>query len=90
MLKLRVEVAGNGGKRNKQTSNPTLVRHREQQMPQLGTILSQFISVPSFPKFMLILYSHPVPGISSKILRRRFCHRRRNIFGLYLQREKFV
>ena len=67
--------------RTQHTSSPALVRHREQQMPQLGTILSQFVSVPGFPKFVLILYSDPIPGISRKILPRHFCVRCRNIFG---------
>ena len=54
-------------------------------MPQLGTFLSHFISMSSFPKFILILYSDPVPGISSKILPRRLYDRCRNFFGFTQQ-----
>jgi hypothetical protein len=72
----------NGGKRNGPTNSNAVVRQHEQQMP-LDTILSQFISLLRFLKFVLILYSHPVPGISSKIFAKSFCDRSQNIFILY-------
>lgn len=86
-LKRRVEVLENAI--SKQTSSPALVGHREQQVPLLGAILSQFISVPCFPQFILISFSDPVPGITSKILPRCFCDRHGNVFGCCLPSEKF-